>query len=468
MGSRRLHKLTEHQVRTVQPREVAVASGGLDHALEMARKHPRIRVAVWNPPVLLDGGTVRDGAIVRYKHTLLNDGGNLYLQVRMGPDGTVHRSYLYRVETGETNAAGKRRRRWMGLGSTSDISLTDARNRAAELRPSKLVDGIRDPLAVKESKRMAVALAKAKAAMTFDECRDAYIADNHMKWKSARHAALWGSSLEQHISPVFGGVNVADVDRELVIQALRPLMKTIPETGRRVMGRIETVLAWAAAHDKRPANEANPASWKLSLRFVFPNRRDVAPVVHMRAVPWRSLPQFMASLKQMEGTTEKVGRLGLAAAALNWTLLTGARTGSVIHSEWSEVNEADRVWTIPASHMKRGNALRVPISDDAMAVLARLDRTSQRLFPIGEKAMREVLAKVWEGVQVHGFRSVLADWATAAGYDRDLIDEQLGHVVGSAVSRAYRSEDWLQRRRAMMSAFGSFAMGRTAETADVI
>ena len=454
MGSRRLHKLTEHQVRTVQPREVAVASEGLDHALEMARKHPRIRVAVGNPPVLLDGGTVRDGAIVRYKHTLINDGGNLYLQVRMGPDGTVHRSYLYRVETGETNASGKRRRRWMGLGSTSDISLTDARNRAAELRRSKLVDGIRDPLAVKESKRMAVALAKAKAAMTFDECRDAYIADNHMKWKSARHAALWGSSLEQHISPVFGGVNVADVDRELVIQALRPLMKTIPETGRRVMGRIETVLAWAAAHDKRPANEANPASWKLSLRFVFPNRRDVAPVVHMRGCPWRELPQVMAALKQIEG---------VEAAALTWTILTGARTGSVLKATWSAIDEVNHIWSIPAADMKRGNAMRVPLSDDAMAVLAKCDRNGKRLFPIGEKAMREVLAKVREGLHVHGFRQTMTEWATFSGYDRDLIDEQLGHAVGGIVHRSYRLiEDWLERRRAMCSAFGAFAMGRTA------
>jgi integrase len=455
-------KLTQAFVDRSRPREVAVDVPGLDYSLDMARKHPGMRMAVMdreNRPIFLDGrSVVRDGQLVRYKHTLFPDGGNLYLQVRMGDDGTtIHRSWLYRSDTGETNASGKRRRRWMGLGSAADLTLADARTKAAELRRSKLVDGIRDPLAVKQAERMAGALAKAKKPMTFDECRDAFLADNHQKWRNARHAAIWGTSLEQHVSKVFGHLNVADVDQELVIQALRPLMKTKPETGRRVMGRIETVLAWAAAHNKRPAGVANPASWKLSLRFVFPKRRDVAPVVHMRGCPWRELPQLMASLQQIDG---------VEAAALIWTILTGARTGTVLKSTWSAIDEGNRIWSIPAADMKRGNAMRCPISDDAMAVLARCDRDSKRLFPVGEKAMREVLAKVREGLHVHGFRQTMTEWATFSGYDRDLIDEQLGHAVGGIVHRSYRlSEDWLERRRAMVSAFGAFAMGRTATEA---
>jgi integrase len=467
---RRTNRLTQAMVDRATPKEVIVplSDRGFQTVRRLAQTHPGLSRA--EPLIKGAARVIRNGkvVIVRYKHTVLNDGLGLLLQVSRGDagpngeEGPIRRSFIYRFSVAEkiTSKNGKvrQRQRWCGIGSADVLSLPQAREVAQKMRLMRLVDG-QDPVQVKHGARVEAAVKAAKA-MTFDEARDSYIADHGAKWKSQRHARIWVQSLERFVTPVFGRLPVAAVDRELVIKALRPLMHDHPETGHRVRQRIEVVLAWAAANGKRSRLEANPAQWKDVLQFVFPRRKDVAPVIHMKAIPWKELPEFMGRLREIDGT---------AALALTWTVLTGARTGSVHQMEWREISEVDRVWTIPASHMKRGNALRIPIPDDAMAVLAKLDRDGKHVFPIGPDAMRRVCEKVRADTHVHGMRSAFADWATWSGHERDLIDEQLGHLVGNPVSRAYRqTEDWLERRRAMMERFASFCAGRMVDDNKVV
>jgi integrase len=160
---------------------------------------------------------------------------------------------------------------------------------------------------------------------------------------------------------------------------------------------------------------------------------------------------------------DRIDEGSVAAMALAWVILTWVRTGTVLTAEWSEIDETNRVWNIPASHMKRNNALRIPITEEGMAILSRLDRSSRRIFPIDPGAMRRVAKAVRDDVDVHGFRGSGKDWAVWSGYNRDLIDEQLGHV-DDPVSLAYRqTEDWLEQRRRMATAFSAFVSGREPE-----
>jgi integrase len=397
---------------------------------------------------------------VRHVHTMLCDSNGLYLDISIGKDGSIRKSWLWRFNPGQKviskNGAGKERprQRWMGLGSADvskgGLTLADARNKVVALRKAKLIDGV-DPLEVKHGARVEAAVAKAKA-MTFGDCAAAYVATHSLGWRSAKHAKQWLTSLEQHCVDLMP-LPIQVIDEAILVTCLRRLWsdgKIV--TGQRVRGRIERTLDWARVNKLRPDNEANIARWKGHLSVIL----TAAPKPkHMKPCPWRELPQFMASLNN------KIADDGdVAAMALAWVILTWVRTGTVRQAEWNEIDETDRIWKIPASHMKRNNVLRIPLPDDAMSLLSRLDRGSKRIFPIGPEAMRRVCKKIRDDVDVHGFRGSGKDWAIWSGYNRDLIDEQLGHV-DDPVSLAYRqTEDWLEQRRGMMTAYSAFCSGR--------
>jgi hypothetical protein len=249
------------------------------------------------------------------------DARGLYLQVI----SKSNRSWLLRWQRDG-------RERWMGLGSAHDFSLAEARERARKAR-QQLKDGI-DPLTQRRADKAARALEAAKS-MTFKQCAEAYIAANRGGWKSARHGQQWLSTLRDFVYPHIGNLPVAAVDTGLVLKCIEPIWKDRTETASRTRGRIEAVLDWATVRGYRSGD--NPARWRGHLQHVLPARGKIAKPEHHPALPYADLPAFLAALRQREGS---------AARALEFTILTAARSGEVIGAKWNEIDFNKGIWTV--------------------------------------------------------------------------------------------------------------------------
>jgi integrase len=363
------------------------------------------------------------------------DGGGLYLQVtQSGARSWVWRFMLH----------GKAR--WMGLGALHTISLAEARGKARECRRMRL-DGL-DPIEVREAKRAGERLAAA-TTLTFKECAERYIEAHQAGWRSTKHAAQWPSTLNAHVYPVFGALPVQAVDVGLVMKALEPLWQAKTETAARLRGRIEAVLDWATARGHRKGE--NPARWRGHLENLLPKRSRVRHVKHQAALPYAELPAFMVELRQQSGT---------AARALEFTILTAARTGEVVWATWDEINLANRLWTIPATRMKAGKEHRVPLSAPAIAILAGLEHKGSRVLGVGTHRMLELLNRLRPGVTVHGFRSTFSDWcAEQTGFPSEVREMALAHAVTGKVEAAYRRGDLFEKRRALAEGWARFCDG---------
>jgi Phage integrase central domain/Arm DNA-binding domain len=257
------------------------------------------------------------------------DGGGLYLQV----SSNGSKSWVFRFKD-------HGRLREMGLGPTHTVGLAEARKRAADSRKLRL-EGL-DPIAERKSGRLKAKLEAARA-MTFRQCAEAYIDAHRESWKNAKHAAQWPSTLETYAYPVFGNLSVQAIDVTLVTKALEPIWKTKTETAARLRGRIERVLDWAAVRGYRKGD--NPARWRGHLDHLLPHRAKVQKVRHHAALPYPEIGDFVAKLREQQG---------ISAQALEFLILTAARTGEVIGATWREIDLATAVWTIPASRMKAG------------------------------------------------------------------------------------------------------------------
>jgi Arm DNA-binding domain/Phage integrase family len=294
-------------------------------------------------------------------------GEGLYLQVT----GANSRSWLFRY-----SLAGKPR--MMGLGSERHLSLADARKllSLADARKllsladaRKLRDEARalwlrglDPLEARKRDRARFRIENTQAT-TFREVAEQYTAARQIGeagWRNAKHAAQWASTLKSFAYPVFGDLPVQVVDRSLVIKALDPIWSTKHETARRLRGRIETILDFAQARGFRPDDAANPAR-REALKAAFPHFKR--SVKHHSALKYQEVGAFMADLRNREGS---------AARALEFAILTAARTGEVLGAKWAEIDEAARVWVVPGDRMKSGREHRVPLSDAALQVLDRM------------------------------------------------------------------------------------------------
>jgi integrase len=385
------------------------------------------------------------------------DGGGLYLQVTTGVDGEPRRSWLYRYATGEvaTSRSGKPRRieREMGFGAYPRVSLADAREKAKDAQ--KLRERGVDPIEAKRDQRAAAAVAVAKA-MTFDECADRYIAAHRAGWRNAKHADQWQATLTTYATPVFGKLPVAAIDTGLIMRALEPIWTTKPETASRVRGRIESVLAWATVRGFRQG--PNPAQWKNHLDHLLPARGKVRKVEHHAALPYGETSKFMTELRAQAGT---------AARALEFTILTAARTGEALGTCWEEIDLAAKVWTVPAERMKGGRQHRVPLSEAAVALIEKMAATREGEFvfpgaraarPLSNMALLMTLRRMGLGdLTAHGFRSTFRDWAAeTTAYPGDVVEMALAHVVGSKVEAAYRRGDLFDKRRKLMEAWGKF------------
>jgi integrase len=385
------------------------------------------------------------GALKPGRHS---DGGNLYLLVEKA--GARRWLFIYRWDG---------RQREMGLGSASDVTLAKAREKAAAAR-AQLAEGV-DPLAAK---------AARTAAKTFGEFSDEVLATLLPGFSNAKHRQQWEMTLRHHAAPLRDKPIDAIVTQD-VVEALRPIWTTVPETADRTRQRIERILDAAEASGLRPGGLRNPASWKGNLKHLLPARRKLSRG-HHAAMPYAAVPAFVAELRKREN---------LSAWALEFTILTAARTSEVIKATWDEIDLEARVWEVPADHMKQRRPHRVPLSERAVSLLAALRPYSADgfIFSFGRgKAMSNMamtmlvrgmaghyvrLAAEHRPVTVHGFRSAFRDWAgTETEYPRELAEEALSHLVGNAVERAYRRGDALERRRVMMENWSMFVGSGTS------
>ena len=385
------------------------------------------------------------------------DGGGLQLLVK--PTGA--RSWVFRFMI-----AGKAREIGLGPASGPDAtSLADARDLAAALR-LKVKAGI-DPLAERD-RAAAEALAAAQAAkvagVTFREAADIHMKANRDGWRNAKHKQQWENTLSTYAYPVLGDLPVADVDTPHVLKVLEPIWRLKPETASRVRQRIETVLDASKARGFRKGE--NPARWRGHLDQVLPKRTKLSRG-HHAAMPYGEVPAFLADLRKREA---------VAALALEFTILTAARTGEVIGAQWAEIDLEAAVWTVPAERMKAGKEHRVPLCPRAVEILqdARL-LGGETIFtgPQGGKlsgmAMAMLLRRMEIDVTVHGFRSAFRDWAAeCTSYAHEVAEMALAHTIGNAVERAYRRGDLFEKRRKLMDAWADYCASDGAAGADVV
>jgi integrase len=373
---------------------------------------------------------------------MYHDGGGLYLQVSAGGA----RSWIFRFTLDG-------RAREMGLGPVHAIPLAEARKRAAECRRMR-VDGI-DPIEARSEHRGWKKLEAANA-MTFDACAAAYLAAHNASWRNVKHRDQWRNTLTSYAGPVLGSLPVQSIDVGLVMKALEPIWQAKPETASRLRGRIEAVLDWATVRGHRKGE--NPARWRGHLDKLLPARSKVHKVKHHPALPYNEMAEFIAALRNQEGT---------AARSLEFLILTASRTGEVIGARWDEIDLKEKIWAVPATRMKAGREHRVPLSAAAVAVLEEMMevRESDFVFPGGKRgkplsnmAMLAFLKRMDRGdLTAHGFRSSFRDWAAErTSFPHEVAEMALAHTVGDKVEAAYRRGDLLQKRRQIMEAWARF------------
>ena len=292
-----------------------------------------------------------------------SDGGGLYLSI----SESGARSWLFMFKK-----AGRRRE--MGLGSARAVPLSVARTMAAEARQH--VASGRDPLAMRVQ----------PAAMTFRDAAAALVESMSPSWRNAKHRAQWTMTLTVYCAPI-ASLAVSEISTDDVLRVLKPLWLTKPETASRLRGRIERTLDFAKARGMRSGE--NPARWRGHLDALLPKRPKLTRG-HHKALPFDEVPGFMAKLRE---------RTGSAPAALEFAILAAARSGEVLGARWHEIDLDARVWTVPAERMKAGRVHRVPLSDQAVAVLKAMlaVRTSEFVFP-GMKADRPLSVMALEMV----------------------------------------------------------------------
>lgn len=367
-----------------------------------------------------------------------SDGGGLYLNVAAA--GSKSWVFMWTV-------AGKRRE--MGTGAYPGVGLAKARKLAAECR--ELAAEGRDPIA----ERMAAQAASSEP--TFGECADAFITSMSSSWRNEKHRAQWKMTLEVYAQKI-RATKVSKIDTNDVLAVLNPIWTKKPETASRLRGRIENVLDFAKAKGWRTGE--NPALWRGHLKNVLPARQKLTRG-HHAAMPYADVPAFVADLR---------GRAAIAAMALEFTILTAARSGETRGALWPEFDLDKGVWTVPAVRMKAGKEHRVPLSGRAVEILRELReaRTDQIVFPgqphkngkgrpLSVMAMDMLLRRMKVDVTVHGFRSSFRDWAgEETSFPREIAETALSHHVGDAVERAYRRGDALTKRRALMDAWAAY------------
>jgi len=343
------------------------------------------------------------------------------------------------------------KRRHIGLGGYPTVTLAQVKQAARQLRDD-VSEGI-DPVQQRREKASRLKAQQA-SAITFEKAAEGYLDTHGDSWKNAKHRAQWANTLSTYVYPSIGKILVSDIDVEHVLTVLTPIWKIKNETASRVRGRIESVLDWASARNYR--SQENPARWKGLLDKLLPAPSRVKVVEHYKAMPIDEAPGFVSRLRRQEG---------MAALALEFAILCAARSGEVRGARWSEIDIQARLWTIPKERMKAGKEHRVPLNAQAMEILSVIPKTDPLglifLAPKGGALSDMTLTALMRRMKVdavpHGFRSTFRDWVSErTNYPRELAEQALAHVIENKVEAAYRRSDVLEKRRIMMSEWGSF------------
>jgi integrase len=376
------------------------------------------------------------------------DGGNLYL--RVAPGGS--KGWIFRF-----TLAGKTRD--AGLGPYPTISLAKARAEAERCR-RLVAEGI-DPIAARSTKRDTARIASAKAA-TFEDCARAYIAGHEAGWKSAKTRQQWPNVLSSYVYPLLGALPVQAIDTALVMKVLEPIWTTKPATASLVRAGIERILNWAKARGYRSGE--NPAAWRGHLDHLLPARSKIQRVQHHPALPFVEMPSFMEQVRASDG---------IAARALEFTVLTASRIGEALGARWDEVDLKSKLWTIPPERMKAGKEHRVPLAPRAIAIIEEMAeiRLNEFVFPgikqgrpLTDAGVRKLVRELHEGVTRHGFRSTFRDWAAeTTSFPNHVVEMALAHAVSDAVEAAYRRGDLLDKRRKLMEAWAAYCERTSAD-----
>jgi integrase len=373
---------------------------------------------------------------------------------RPGKHRADRKLYLLVSETGAKKwvlrymLAGRSRE--MGLGSADDVSLAEARTAAATARLS-LARGL-DPIAERTKAR------GANNVPTFDTFADDVRETLSAGFRSEKHKAQWRRTLQTYaVSLRAKPVNAITTDDVLAV--LKPIWLEKPETASRVRGRIEKILDAAKAKGYRVTE--NPARWRGHLDHLLP-RPSKLKRGHHAAMPYQEVAAFIARVREREA---------VAALALEFCILTAARSGEVLKCRWSEIDLKNKVWTVPPERMKAGRAHRVPLSARATAILHQLEPAKPDAFvfpgqkrgrPLTDMAMERVLRRMnIENATVHGFRSSFRDWAgNVSHFPREIVEGALAHVIGDKAEQAYRRSDALDKRRKLMEAWAAYCEPR--------
>lgn len=364
----------------------------------------------------------------------------LYLQVL--PTGA--RTWILR-----TMIAGKRRD--MGLGGFPAVLLADARRRARETREA--IDRGSDPIS---ERRAAKAALRAEAAkhVTFREAAKSYIATHEAGWKNAKHRQQWENTLSTYAYPKLGALSVRDIELAHVLGILEPIWQTKTETAKRLRGRVERVLGWATSRGYRSG--LNPARWRDHLDQQLAAPGKIAKPEHHAALSANEMAPFMPRLRLVKG---------MGARALEFAILTAARSGEVRGARWTEIDLSEKIWVVPAERMKAGREHRVPLSPAALSLLEQVPRLagqdyvfpSSRGTPLSDMTLTAVLRRMGVEATVHGFRSTFRDWAAErTNFARDVAEMALAHAIGDKVEAAYRRGDLFAKRSRLMSEWGKF------------
>lgn len=386
-------------------------------------------------------------------------GGVDGLQLQVKQSGA--RSWILRIKIGD-------KRPDLGLGGYPDTTLEQARERARDAR-ELIRQGI-DPR--DERRRARAALAAANAArMTFSKAAKMAHSARSPEFKNKKHTSQWITSLEKYAFPVLGDVEVGAITMQQVLAVLEPIWLTKTETATRVRERIEAVLAWSTVSGYRSGQ--NPAVWKGNLKHALPAPSKIKNVRNHPAFPWKDISGFMAQLRSRNSTS---------ARALEFAILTAARSQEVRLATWAEIDLDARLWTAPAAHMKAGQTHRVPLSEPAVALLRDLpNRADGGLVfqghrsdrPLSDssisKFLRELLASTpWPHAVPHGFRSTFMDWArSCTNFPKEVVELALAHVNSDATRAAYARDELLPRRAKLMQQWGRFC-GERPSSAKIV
>lgn len=367
------------------------------------------------------------------------DGGGLYLVV--DPSGA--RRWIVRVTVkGQRNTKGAPLRTDFGLGGADVVTLNQARERALEYR-RMAKQGLNPRYNAKQD------------VPTFEEFTQQVHIERMPTWKSTKHGQQWLNTLRDYAFPKIGRMPLDSIDQPEVLMCLSPIWTEKHETARRLSQRIKTVLDVAKAKGFREGE--NPVT-AIKDSGVLPKVSKKPK--HHKAMNWREVPAFYAELRH---------RNAMAAKALMFTCLTGSRTNEVLGMQWSEIDFDAAIWTCPAERMKTGEAHRVPLTEEMLAILEPLKALQsvyvfegqKRHKPLSNMSMLMLLRRMGvEGVTVHGFRSTFRDWAAeVANAPREVAEMSLAHKVGSDVERAYARSDLLERRRVLIERWAGFVSG---------